>query len=434
MLGQFIPEKDGGMSTKHLLLIEANGLAYRAFYSRAPMFRPSDKMPIHAVTGFTEMVWKMLGRADADPYDYAAVVFDPGGKTFRHDIYPDYKAGRVKAPALAGQLPLLREAARCLGLSPVEMPGFEADDVIATLATMAKAQGVRTTIVSVDKDFCQLVEDDVIEIVNPVTRTRIRSADVEAKFGVPPKLMPALQALSGDASDNIPGVHKIGRVTAAALLHRHGDLDGVLRAAQEPGRSSSQWREIRKCGHETVSLWLRLARLRADIELPIDLPDLVPSPVTESHLRDLLAVLEVEHLYDTIFGGAYRTTRYVEPSLDDHYAWWRTERLMPSLKQPIPATPQCGFYRRRLVQGGAFVGVKIWRDADTEGRGQDKLRCLVDGKVADPVAHWSYCCSGAISEAAYQQMIDEAAWARDYSPDEAIATPTVKIDWNKEPL
>src|SRR5262245_12203354 len=227
--------------TGHLLLIDVSGFAHRAYHA-IPKRTRKDGLEVHAILGSMQMIWKMMGRAQADPITYAAAVFDAPGKTFRHKLYPQYKAGRQRFPGLIAQMPMLRVATECLGLLAVEAPGYEADDVIATLCTIAKREGIRTTIVGIDKDLFQLVEDNVVEIVDPVNRVRILAADVAGKFGVPPKLMPDVQALAGDSVDNILGVRWVGQIMAAKLIIEHGSLDLFLAAMDAgcvlPGKSA----------------------------------------------------------------------------------------------------------------------------------------------------------------------------------------------------
>ncbi len=193
------------------------------------MSRP-DGTPVNAVYGFTNMLMKLLDNTDAD---HIAVVFDVARKTFRNDIYPEYKANRPPPPDdLIPQFPLVREAARALNLACVEMPGFEADDLIATYTRLAREAGAEVTIVSSDKDLMQLVGDGVI-MLDAMKDKIVDTQQVVEKFGVGPDRVIDIQALAGDSSDNVPGIPGIGVKTAALLINEYGDLDALLERAAE---------------------------------------------------------------------------------------------------------------------------------------------------------------------------------------------------------
>jgi 5'-3' exonuclease len=388
-------------------------------------------MPVHAILGFLSIVWKLVGRAEADPITFAAAVFDSPGKTFRHEIYPNYKANRTRPPGLIAQLPLLREAARVLGLEPVEVKGFEADDVLATLATQAKAKGIRTTLVTSDKDLCQIIEDGVIEIVDPVQRVRMLSADVEKKFGVPPRLLPDLQALAGDSVDGIPGVPTIGLKTAAMLLRKFGSLDGVLSNLDSIG-NMHRWHL--KNSRSMIPTYLNLVTLRRDVPLAIDFETLRPRQVRKAHLMEMLKVLEAEDQFENLFGGDKRLFRAVEPVIDP-LKWWRNE--LQRKTQTIPDLPQSGFYMRRLVHKGPLVAARIWREPETDlnGKrtGKETLLCELGGERADPVAQWGYLATQPIKESEYRHMMELAQWTKDHAPDDPLSEPGKPVDWNKVP-
>ncbi len=218
------------MSDKQqLLLVDGSGYIFRAFHALPPMVR-DDGTPVNAVYGFTAMLMKLID--DMQP-DHVAVVFDVARKTFRSDIYPDYKANRSDPPEdLIPQFELVREATRALALPVLELAGFEADDLIATYAAEAERTGWKTTIVSSDKDLMQLVRGDVT-ILDPMKQRRIGPIEVEERFGVPPEKVVDVQALAGDATDNVPGVPGIGIKIAAELIRTYGDLETLLKRASE---------------------------------------------------------------------------------------------------------------------------------------------------------------------------------------------------------
>jgi DNA polymerase-1 len=209
---------------QHVFLIDGSGFIFRAFHALPPMTRP-DGTPVNAVYGFTTMILKLIEDTDAD---HIAVVFDTARRTFRNDIYPDYKAQRPPPPeALVPQFALVREAARAFNVAQVEMEGYEADDLIATYACLAHDRGAKVTIVSSDKDLMQLVGDGIT--LYDAMRNRVIGPDeVREKFGVGPERVIDVQALMGDATDNVPGVKGIGDKLAAKLIAEFGSLDELI--------------------------------------------------------------------------------------------------------------------------------------------------------------------------------------------------------------
>jgi len=219
----------------HLYLIDGSGYLFRAYHALPPLSRKSDGLPTGAVSGYCNMLWKLLeDMKDGDRPTHLAVIFDAGKKTFRNDIYPEYKANRPDPPEdLIPQFPLVRDATRAFGVACVEEPGFEADDLIATYARLAREAGARTTIVSSDKDLMQLVEDGKVQLFDTMKNKHIGSAEVIERFGVPPSKVVEVQALAGDSADNVPGVPGIGVKTAAELINAYGDLETLLKRAGE---------------------------------------------------------------------------------------------------------------------------------------------------------------------------------------------------------
>ena len=214
---------------RHVTLIDGSGFIFRAFHALPPMTR-GDGTPVNAVMGFCGMLLKLIDGTDSDRI---ACVFDYSSRSFRNDIYAEYKAHRPDPPAeLVPQFPLIREAARAFNLPVVEIEGYEADDIIATYARLAREAGARVTIVSSDKDLMQLVEDGVV-MLDGLKNREIRAAEVMEKFGVGPDKVVEVQALAGDSVDNVPGVPGIGIKTAAQLVNDYGDLETLLRRAGE---------------------------------------------------------------------------------------------------------------------------------------------------------------------------------------------------------
>src|SRR5215212_3471132 len=194
----------------HLFLVDGSGYIFRAYHALPPLNRKSDGLPKSAVLGFCNMVWKLLQDArdtavGVTPTHFA-VIFDYSSKTFRNDLYPEYKANRSAPPEdLIPQFGLIREATRAFDLPCIEMEGFEADDLIATYARLACEVGGDTTIISSDKDLMQLV-GETVSMYDPMKDKDIKVPEVIEKWGVPPEKMIDLQALTGDSVDNVPGV------------------------------------------------------------------------------------------------------------------------------------------------------------------------------------------------------------------------------------
>ncbi|OAN52358.1 DNA polymerase I [Paramagnetospirillum marisnigri] len=282
---------------RHVFLVDGSGFIFRAFHGLPPMTRP-DGTPVNAVYGFTTMLMKLLSETDAD---HVAVVFDTARKTFRSDIYPAYKAHRPPPPEeLIPQFPLVRDATRAFDVCCIEMEGFEADDLIATYARAAVESGARVTIVSSDKDLMQLVGASV-EMYDPMKYRSIGEAEVREKFGVGPDKVVDVQALCGDASDNVPGVPGIGIKTAAQLISDYGDLDTLLARAGEIKQPKR--RETLLENADLARISRQLVRLRADVPLPVPMEDLAVKPVNPETLgafcaaqgfRSLLSRLKIK--------------------------------------------------------------------------------------------------------------------------------------------
>ncbi len=216
----------------HLHLVDGSAFIFRAYHALPPLTRKSDGLPIGAVSGFCNLLWKMINDTRDAP-THVAVVFDKGSHTFRNDLYDQYKANREAMPEdLRPQIPLTREATRAFNLACIELEGFEADDIIATFARQAREAGGSCTIISSDKDLMQLVGDGV-DMLDPMKNTVIDREGVEAKFGVGPERVVDVQALAGDSVDNVPGAPGIGVKTAALLINEYGDLDTLLERAEE---------------------------------------------------------------------------------------------------------------------------------------------------------------------------------------------------------
>ena len=223
-----VKEQEADVGCDHVYLVDGSAYIFRAFHALPPMTRP-DGTPVNAVFGFTNMLTKLVEDSGAS---FLAVIFDTARKTFRTEIYPDYKANRPPPPdELVPQFELIREATRAYSLPCLEMEGFEADDLIATYAKLAVEQGYEVTIVSSDKDLMQLVGPRV-RMMDPMKNRFIGPEEVVEKFGVGPENVVDVQALLGDSTDNVPGIKGIGEAPAAALVREYGDLEKILEAVQ----------------------------------------------------------------------------------------------------------------------------------------------------------------------------------------------------------
>ena len=207
-----------------VFLIDGSGYIFRAFYAVAPL-STKDGFPTNALYGFFRMIIKLLAQADSE---HMVMVFDTGQPTFRHEMYKEYKANRAECPTeLAQQMPYFRDISRAFGLKVIEQPGFEADDVIGTLARRLGNAGIETVIISGDKDLMQLVSDKVT-IYDAMKDLWIGRDQVKEKFGVPPEKVVEVLALMGDSSDNVPGVKGVGPKTATQLIELYGDTENIL--------------------------------------------------------------------------------------------------------------------------------------------------------------------------------------------------------------
>ena len=278
----------------HLFLVDGSGYIFRAYHALPPLTRKSDGLPVGAVSGFCNMLWKLMVSArDTDvgvvPTHFA-VIFDYSSKTFRNELYPEYKANRSAPPEdLVPQFGLIRQATRAFDLPCIEMEGFEADDIIATYARLACAAGADTTIISSDKDLMQLV-GETVSMYDPMKDREIKVPDVVEKWGVPPEKMIDLQALTGDSVDNVPGVPGIGPKTAAQLLEQFGDLDTLLARAAEIKQNKRRESIIENADKARISR--DLVRLRNDVPLADGLDALTLQPPNGPKLIGFLKAME----------------------------------------------------------------------------------------------------------------------------------------------
>ncbi|MCF6220821.1 MAG: DNA polymerase I [Robiginitomaculum sp.] len=258
-------------SSSHVVLVDGSGYIFRAYYALPALTRRTDGLVIGAVAGFSNMLFKLLREQHGDDRPtHFAVIFDSKGKTFRSEIYQDYKANRPPPPDdLIPQFPLTREATRAFGALAIETPGFEADDIIASYTDQAEKKGARVTIVSSDKDLMQLVGERVC-MVDTMKNKTICAPEVFEKFGVGPEKVIDIQALAGDSSDNVPGVPGIGVKTAALLINQFGDLDTLLARASEIPQKGRREKLIEFADLARVSRELVTLRRDMDLDIPLE--------------------------------------------------------------------------------------------------------------------------------------------------------------------
>lgn len=275
----------------HLHLIDGSAFIFRAYHALPPLTRKSDGLPVGAVAGFCNLLWNELSKDHgAHGATHLAVIFDHSSKTFRNEIYPAYKANRPELPEdLRPQFPLTRDATRAFNIACIETQGFEADDLIATMACRARAAGGRVTIISSDKDLMQLVGDGV-DMFDPMKNKRINRDEVFEKFGVGPERVVDVQALAGDSVDNVPGAPGIGIKTAALLIQEYGDLETLLERAGEikqPKRRESLLENI-----EQIRISKRLVTLDCDMVLDFSLESLEVAPPKADNIMAFLHKME----------------------------------------------------------------------------------------------------------------------------------------------
>jgi len=271
----------------HLHLIDGSAFIFRAYHALPPLTRKSDGLPVGAVAGFCNMLHRYVeGNTGPDAPTHVAVIFDYSGKSFRNDMYDQYKANRPPAPEdLVPQFPLTREATKAFNIACEEVEGYEADDIIATLAVQAREAGGRCTIISSDKDLMQLVGDGV-EMLDAMKNKRIGRDGVMEKFGVGPERVVDVQALAGDSVDNVPGAPGIGIKTAALLINEFGTLEELLDRAQEVPQPKRRQTLIEN--RAQIELSKRLVSLDCNTPLDFTLDDLeVKEPNPEVLLKFL---------------------------------------------------------------------------------------------------------------------------------------------------
>ncbi|WP_221793146.1 DNA polymerase I [Aquisediminimonas sediminicola] len=290
------------MAQEHLYLVDGSGYIFRAYHRLPPLTNPRGE-PVNAVYGFTTMMWKLVDDLHkADGPTHLAVIFDASGKSFRNEIYDQYKAHRPPAPEdLVPQFPLIRDATRAFSLPCIEQMGVEADDIIASYALAAHQRGWKVTIVSSDKDLMQLIQPG-IDLYDPMKNVHLGPEAVIEKFGVGPEQLGDVLALMGDSADNVPGVPGIGPKTASKLIAEYGDLDNVLASA--PAMKKSKMQENLIAHADMARLSRTLVTLKGDCDLPDAIDDMAIKGIPPEPLRAFLDHQGFRTLLAKVKGGS----------------------------------------------------------------------------------------------------------------------------------
>jgi len=297
--------------TDHFYLIDGSGYIFRAYYALPPLTRKSDGLPTGAVNGFCNMLFKLLEDSKSENNlqkpTHFAVIFDAARKTFRNEIYSDYKANRSDPPEdLAPQFEYIRKSVIAFNLPSVDLINYEADDLIATYTQQILEKGAKVTIVSSDKDLMQLYKKDV-RIFDPMKNKFITSEDIINKFGVDPKKVIDVQALAGDSSDNVPGVPGIGVKTAAELINKYGTLEKLLDKANEIKQNKRRETLIENKDKAIISK--KLVTLKKNVPIKINLKDFKLQEIDKDKLYKFLREMEFNRLLSSVI------STYGEPKL-----------------------------------------------------------------------------------------------------------------------
>jgi DNA polymerase-1 len=353
--------------TERLLLFDGNSLAYRSFYAISELSTSTGR-PVNAIFGFLRIILNVMR---SFPSSYTAVAFDAGGKTFRHELYPEYKAERKEMPdALAEQLPLIRSLLKQLGINFVMEEGIEADDILATIAHSAANCGLRTLIASSDKDLAQLVSENV-SLLRPSGRRGDKGVElfdaerVYEKYGVYPCQMIDYLSLVGDSSDNIPGIPSVGPKTAAQLLERFQCLEGVLENSDKAG--NKRVRENLRAHRAAALLARRLVTLDTNVQMGKVPEDCRLHGIDLEGLTRLLAELEFQSIITELGLGE------PPPKTTEHRADYRTIFAREALDRLV----------ERLI-GREEISI------DLETTSIDPMRAEIVGIALSPCAYEGY--------------------------------------------
>ena len=315
--------------TDHFYLIDGSGYIFRAYYALPPLTRKSDGLPVGAVSGFCSMLFKLLedskSTENMQKPTHFAVIFDSARKTFRNEIYSDYKANRSEAPDdLAPQFEYIRKSVIAFNLPSVDLPNYEADDLLATYAEKILAKGAKVTIVSSDKDLMQLYKKNV-RLFDPMKNKFITPEDIVTKFGVGPEKVIDVQSLAGDSSDNVPGVPGIGVKTAAELINKYGTLEKLLDNAQEIKQNKRRETLIENKDKAIISK--RLVTLLKDAPVERKIEEFQLKEIDKSKLYKFLREMEFNRLLSSVISA------YGEPELGEIIIKEKTEKKQQNINK-----------------------------------------------------------------------------------------------------
>ena len=294
-------------------MIDGSGYIFRAYYALPPLTRNSDGLPVGAVSGFCNMLFKLLEDSKSDDNlqkpTHFAVIFDSARKNFRNEIYSAYKGNRSETPDdLVPQFEYIRKSVKAFNLPSIELINYEADDLIATYVEHILKEGAKVTIVSSDKDLMQLYKKDV-RIYDPMKNKFITPEDINNKFGVDPKKVVDVQSLAGDSSDNVPGVPGIGVKTAAELINKYGTLEKLLEKAHEIKQNKRRETILENKDKAIVSK--KLVTLKKDVPVKVKIEEFIFKEIDKDKLYKYLREMEFNRLLSKVI------STYGEPALTD---------------------------------------------------------------------------------------------------------------------
>jgi len=396
----------------HLHLIDGSAFIFRAYHALPPLTRKSDGLPVGAVAGFCNMLQRYVeNNTGPDAPTHVAVIFDHSGKTFRNDMYDLYKANRSATPEdLIPQFPLTRAATRAFNVACKEVEGFEADDIIATLACRARDAGGACTIISSDKDLMQLVGGGVVMLDAMKNKVIDRDGVVE-KFGVAPERVVDVQALAGDSVDNVPGAPGIGIKTAALLINEYGSLEELLDRAGEIKQPKR--RESLMDNRAQIELSKQLVQLECNMELDFSIEDLEVRDPDPQELLDFVAQME------------FRT---LSKRLADKLGVQAPVIAEPEVQQAVIEAPAAAAFdtsNYETIRDAAAL--QTWIDriyargyvaVDTETTGLNEMRADLVGV--------SFCVQAG--EAAYLPLAHRAGQSDDLFGTDALAEGQMDLD------
>ena len=284
--------------TDHFYLIDGSGYIFRAYYALPPLTRKSDGMPVGAVSGFCNMLFKLLedskSNENSEKPTHFAVIFDSARKNFRNEIYSEYKANRSDAPDdLIPQFDYIRKSVLAFNLPSIELINYEADDLIATYVDQILSKEAKVTIVSSDKDLMQLYKKNV-RIYDPMKNKFIDEEDVNKKFGVKPEKVVDVQALAGDSTDNVPGVPGIGVKTAAELINEYDNLENLLKNAKKIKQNKRRETLIENKDKAIISK--KLVVLKNDVPVKNSIDEFELKQIDKKKLYNFLREMEFNRL------------------------------------------------------------------------------------------------------------------------------------------